>query len=57
MQEEKRVIEDKMVGWHHQLNGHEFEQMWETQGNLVCYSPWDRKESDTTEQLNSNKNA
>ena len=42
-----------MVGWHHQLNGHEFEQAsgdGEGQG-----SPWGRRESDTTEQLNKNK--
>ena len=42
-----------MVGWHHQLNGLEFEQALEVgegQGNLVCYSPWGRKESDTSEQ-------
>ena len=41
-QEEKRITEDKMVGWYHWLNGHEFEQIWgdrEGQGNLVCYSP------------------
>ena len=45
-----------MVGWHHQLNGHEFEQTLgdgEGQGGLACCSPWGRKESDTTEQLNS----
>ena len=45
-----------MVGWHHQLNGHEFEQTQgdgEGQGGLACCSPWGRKESDTTEQLNS----
>ena len=44
-----------MVGWHHGLNGHEFEQTLEVddgQGSLVCCSPWGRKESDTTEQLN-----
>ena len=41
-----------MVGWHHQLNAHEFEQTPEGskgQGSLACYSPWGRKESDTTE--------
>ena len=41
-----------MVGWHHQLNGYEFEQILgvsEGQGSLVCCSPWVRKESDTTE--------
>ena len=40
-----------MVGWHHPVNGHEFEQApgdGEGQGSLVCYSPWDLKESDTT---------
>ena len=44
-----------MVGWHHQLNGHEFEQPLgdgEGQGSLACYSSWGCKESDTTEQLN-----
>ena len=43
-----------MVGWHHQLNGHEFEQApgdGEGQGSLECCSPWGHKESDTTEQL------
>ena len=48
-----------MVGWHHQLNGHEFEQTprgGEGQGSLMCYSPLGGKESDMTEQLNSNKN-
>ena len=46
-----------MVGWHHQLNGHEFEQALgdgEGQGSLACCSPWDHKELDTTEQLNIN---
>ena len=49
------MTEDEMVGWHHQLNGHEFEQalgVGDGPGCLVCYSPWGRKESDTTEQLN-----
>ena len=41
-----------MVGWHHQLCGHEFEQDGEGQGSLACYSPWGRKE-DRTEQLNN----
>ena len=44
-----------MIGWHHQLNGHEFEQILgdrEGQGNLVCYSPGDCKAPDMTEQLN-----
>ena len=47
-----------MVGWHHQLDGHEFEQApgdGEGQGSLACCSPWGHKESDTTERLNSNK--
>ena len=47
-----------MVGWHHQLNGHEFEQtlrVGDGQGSLKCYSPWGHKESDKTEQVN-NKN-
>ena len=48
-----------MVGWHHGLNGHEFEQVLgdgEGQGSLACYSPWCHKESDMTEQLyNSNE--
>ena len=49
------MTEDEMVGWHHRLNGHEFEQapgVGDGQGSLVFYSPWGRKESDTTEQLN-----
>ena len=44
-----------MVGWHHQLNGHESEKALgdgEGQGSLACCSPWGHKESDTTEQLN-----
>ena len=52
------MTEDKMVGWHHQLDGHEFEQapgVGGGQGSLACCSPWDRKELDTTEQLNNNK--
>ena len=43
------MTEDEMVGWHHRLNGHEFEQILkvsEAQGSLVCCSPWDHKESD-----------
>ena len=49
---------DKIVGWHHQLNEHEFEQApgdGEGQGSLVCNSPWGCKELETTEQLNNNK--
>ena len=48
-----------MVEWHHQFNGHEFEQVpgdGEGQGSLVCCSPWGCKELDTTERLNSNNN-
>ena len=48
---------DEMVGWHHWLSAHEFEQALgdgEGQGSLECYSPWGRKESDTTERLNNN---
>ena len=54
-QEEKGMTEHEMVGWHHQLDGHEFEQalgVGEGQGSLECCIPWGRKESDTTEQLN-----
>ena len=56
-QEEKGTTEGEMIGWHHQLNGHEFEQTQrasEGQGSLACYSPWGRKELDMTERLNSN---
>ena len=56
-QEEKGMTEDEMAGWHHQLNGHEFEQTpgnGEGQGSLACCSPWGRKEVDITEQLNNN---
>ena len=55
--EEKGMTEDKMVGWYHWLNEHEFEQALgvdEGQGSLECCSPWGHKESDTTEQLNNN---
>ena len=48
------MIEDEMVGWHHQLNGHEFQQApgdGEGQGGLACCSPRGRKESDTPERL------
>ena len=54
-QEEKGTIEDKMVGWHHWLNGHESEQalgVGDGQGNRACCSPWGHKELDTTECLN-----
>ena len=49
------MTEDETVGWHHRLNGHEFEQALgddEGPGSLVCCSPWGHKESDTTEKLN-----
>ena len=54
-QEAKGTIEDEMIGWHHLLDGHEFEQapgVGDWQGNLACCSPLGHKESDTTEQLN-----
>jgi len=57
-QEEKRATEDEMVRWHHQLNGHEFEQTpgdSEGQGSLAYCSPRDLKELDTTEQRNNNQ--
>ena len=50
-QEEKGATEDEMVGWHHQLDGHELGQTegdGEGQGRLVCCSPWGCKELDTT---------
>ena len=53
--QEKGVTEDEMVGWHHRLNGHEFEQTSgdsEGQGSLACCSPWGCKELDMTEWLN-----
>ena len=53
--QEKGTTEDEMVGWHHWLNGHEFEQApgdGEGQGGLACCSPWGHKELDMTEQLN-----
>ena len=53
------MTEDEMVGWHHRLNGHEFEQALgdgEGQGILTCCSPWGHRESDETEQLNDNNN-
>ena len=55
MQEEKGMRKDKVVGWHHRLNGHELEQalgVGDEQGSLACCSPRGLKESDTTEQLN-----
>ena len=50
-QEEKGTAEDEMVGWHHQHDGHEFEQApgdGEGQGSLTCCSPWGRREPDMT---------
>ena len=59
-QEEKRMTEDEMVGWHHQHNGHVFEQTLgdsEGQVSLACCSPWGRhKELDITWRLNNNNN-
>ena len=55
-QEEKGAAEDEMVGWHHRLNGHDSEQTpgdSKGQGSLGSWSPWDRKELDTTEWLNN----
>ena len=52
------MTEDEMVGQHHRLNGHEFEQILEDgegQGSLVGCSPWGRKESEMTEQPNNSK--
>ena len=57
-QEEKEMTEDEMVGWHHWLNGHEFEQtlgVGDGQGGLACWGPWGCKESDTTEWLHWTK--
>ena len=57
-QEERGVTEHEMIGWHHRLNVHEFEQTprdSEGQGSLACCSSWGREESDRTERLNNNK--
>ena len=54
-QEETGMTEDETVGWHHQLNGYEFEQapgVGDGQGILACCSPWGLKELVTTDQLN-----
>ena len=56
-QEENGKTEDEMIGWHHQLNGYEFEQALgdgEGQGSLACCTPWGGEESDMMEQLNNN---
>ena len=50
----RRGRQDEMVGWHHQLNGHEFEltlEVGDGQGGLACCDSWGHKESDTTERL------
>ena len=55
-QEEKRATEDETVGWHHPLNGHEFQETLgdsEGQGSLECRSPWGRKASDNEPQKSS----
>ena len=52
------MTEDEMVGWHHGLNGHEFEQALgdgKGQGSLACCSPWGPKEPNVTEQLNNSQ--
>ena len=52
------MTEDEMVGWHHRLDGHEFEQTLgdsEGQGSLVCCSPWGCKELDITERMNNKR--
>ena len=57
LEEEKGMTEDEMVGWYHQLYGHEFEQapgVGDGQGSLVCCNPWGHKELDMTEPLNNN---
>ena len=49
------MTEDEMVGWHHRLNAHEFEQalgVGDGQGSLECCNPWGLKASDKTERLN-----
>ena len=54
-QEEKWMTENEMAGWHHRLNGREFEwtlRVGDGQGGLACCSSWGHKELDTTEQLN-----
>ena len=54
-QEEKGMTEDVMAGWHHRLDGHEFEYalaVGDGQGSLECCRPWDCKELDRTEQMN-----
>ena len=51
-QEEKGITKDEMAGWHHRLDGYEFEQalgVGDGQGSLMCYTPWSLKQSDMTE--------
>ena len=58
-QEEKVMTEDKMVGWPHWLNGHEFEQAprdGKGQRSLACYGPWDHENLDISEWLNNKIN-
>ena len=58
--QEKGVTEDEMVGWHHRLDGYEFEQTLgdsEGQESLVWCSSWGRKQLDTTQRLNNNNNS
>ena len=53
------MIEDEMVGWHHRLNVHEFEQasgVGDAQGSLACCSLWSRTDLDMTDRLNNNNN-
>ena len=57
--QENGMTENRMVEWHHWLKGYEFGQALgdsKGQGSLACYSPWDSKELDMTEQLNNNNN-
>ena len=56
MQEEKVMTKDKMVGWHHRLDGYEFEQGPrdnERQAGLTCFCSWGLKESDTTKRVSN----
>ena len=58
-QEEKRMTEDEMIGWHPWFNGHESEQALgdgEGQGSLACWSPWGHKECEMAEWLSNNNN-
>ena len=55
MQEEKGTTEDEMAGWHHRLDGYEFERtlgVGDGQGGLACCNSWGCKQSDMTERLN-----